>query len=93
MKTLQKALTSAFRPSAPRKPEPHARKRLRAKKLASEHGIELEKFAEGGLNVWPPRTLASPDPFEEDHYAIDWEAALNMVEEYVRLLTNGNAQA
>ncbi len=77
-----------FKVSAPKKPDTQRRQRERAKALAGEHGIEIEKFTEGGgMNVWPPKSLGdSGDPFDGDHYASDWVEALSMIEQYAMLL-------
>ena len=39
------------------------------------------------MNVWPPKGFDDArDPFDGDHFAVDWAAALSMVEEYAGLL-------
>lgn len=87
LRQLEQALGTIFKAPAARKPDTQRRQRERAKALAAEHGIEIEKFSEGGMNVWPPRALDdSRDPFAGDHFADDWADALSMVEQYVALL-------
>lgn len=83
MKTLSRELGALFRPAPPRRGDPHRKARERAKALAARLGVEVERLAGGGMNVWPPRGLAShADPFEGDHYAQDWPDALQRVEAY-----------
>ena len=83
---LDKALGKMFSAPAPKKPDTQRRSREQAKALAAQHGIEIEKFKEGGMNVWAPQSLTANDPFEGDHFADDWTAALEMVKAYVALL-------
>lgn len=83
---LEKALGQIFRAKKKKAPDPHRRHREQAKKLAALHKIEIERI-EGGMNVWPPSTIADDhDPFQGDHFANDWQAALFMVEEYAKRL-------
>lgn len=85
---LEKALRRVFEAPVPKKPDTQRRSREEAKKLAAEHGIEIEKLREGGMNVWPPNALAEgSDPFEGDHYADDWGDALSMVKQYAECCT------
>jgi hypothetical protein len=79
MKTLQQAMRVAFRPP---RTDPHRRAREEGKRLASEHGICLEKLPGGGMNVWPPAHVTH-DPFEGDHYAQDWPEVLEHVRAYL----------
>lgn len=70
--------------------------RRKAKRLALEHGIEIEvesryDFGERSTQiiVWGHPSLSDDealDPFCGDHYADDWRDALERVEEYVRAL-------
>ncbi|MBP8275557.1 MAG: hypothetical protein KAX55_01515 [Propionivibrio sp.] len=81
---LEKALGRVFKAPAPKKPDTQRRGREEAKKLAAEHGIEIEKLREGGMNVWPPKNLPDDlDPFDGDHFAADWTDALSMIKQYV----------
>ena len=67
---LEKDLGKLFNAPAPKKRDTQRRQREEAKKLAAAHGIEIEKFSEGGMNVWPPRALDEAlDPYAGDHYA------------------------
>ena len=80
---LAVALGRVFHAPAIKRPDTQRRQREEAKKLAAAHGIEIEKFPEGGMNVWPPKGLDDAlDPFEGDHYADNWTAALAMVKQY-----------
>lgn len=80
---LEKDLGKLFNAPAPKKRDTQRRQREEAKKLAAAHGIEIEKFSEGGMNVWPPRALDEAlDPYAGDHYADDWAQALAMVKQY-----------
>ena len=84
LRQLEKSLSKLFKVPAPKKSDTQRRPRERAKALATEHGIEIEKFSEGGMNVWPPKMLQeSRDPFGDDHFAGDWNEALSMIEQYV----------
>ena len=66
---------AAKRPN-PQKSDTQRRQREEAKQLAAEHGIEIEKLREGGMNVWPPKGLADClDPFDGDHFADGLHAA------------------
>lgn len=74
--------------------------REKAKALAAEHGIEIEKLTDGGMNVWAPDSLPENlDPFAGDHFANDWSEACSMVEAYAALCVEnagakeGNAPA
>ena len=84
LKQLEQALARVFKSPSPKKSDPQRRQREEAKQLASEHGIEIEKLREGGMNVWPPKALSDClDPFEGDHFAEDWTDVLSMVKQYV----------
>lgn len=80
-------LAAAFKAPPERKSDPFRQSRERAKVLAALHGIELEKAkGGGGMNVWPPKTLADEnDPFDADHYAEDWDDALDRVQRYASI--------
>lgn len=79
---LQKQLSKLFKAAAPRKPDTYRKEREEAKSLAALHSIEIEKFKEGGFNVWPPKNWQGEDPFEGDHYANDWADVAEMVRVY-----------
>lgn len=81
MKRLQKDLARIFKAPIARKPDPCRKAREEAKRLAKEHGIEIERV-DSGFNVWPPRERESDDPWAGDHYCQDWCEALTMVREY-----------
>ncbi len=84
---LEKSLGQIFRAKKKKAPDPHRRHREQAKKLAAQHTIEIERLEGGGMNVWPPSSIADDsDPFQGDHFANDWQDALAMVEEYARLV-------
>lgn len=83
MKALSRALTKTFRAPAERRPDVHRAAREEAKRLAKEHGIEIEPLRDGGMNVWPPKGWKIADPHDGDHFASDWSAALPMVRAYV----------
>jgi hypothetical protein len=56
--------------------------RVKARKLVATLHVELETTrGEAGVNVWPTRNIES-DPFEGDHYAVDWDDALQRVQTY-----------
>lgn len=65
-----------------------SRAKLKAKKLAKEHGIEIEDEQKefDRLAVWPPEPLRDEglDTFDGDHYVYDWTNALERVERYVQ---------
>lgn len=91
LRQLERALARAFKAPNQKKPDTHRKQREEAKKLAAAHGIEIEKFAEGGMNVWPPNSLDDAlDPFAGDHYAEDWTGALLMIRQYVAALPQTN---
>lgn len=86
MRALKKSLNNLFSTPKKRAPDNHRKAREAAKPLIQKLGIELEKFREGGFNVWPPKTLADhDDPFEGDHYANDWDDVLERVQAYEKL--------
>lgn len=90
MNRLERDLGALFNPPPARsaRKDPCRKTRELAKKLAAEHGIKIEKFREGGMNVWPPAGIdAKEDPYDEDHYVSDWDEALPVVEAYVKLLS------
>ncbi len=91
LKQLEKTLGRVFKSPTPKKADTQSRQREEAKQLAAEHGIEIEKLREGGMNVWPPKGLADCiDPFDGDHFAEDWTDALSMVKQYVAALPPAN---
>mgnify|MGYP000007546961 FL=1 len=91
LKQLEQTLGRVFKSHSPKKSDTQRRQREEAKQLASEHGIELEKLREGGMNVWPPKALPDClDPFDGDHFAEDWTDALSMVKQYVAALPPAN---
>lgn len=73
------------------KREEAARRKARA--LAKEHNIDIEteRWWEGRevftrIIVWGPKGVdLDNDPFEGDHYADDWQDALERVEEYIKV--------
>lgn len=86
LRQLEKALGRIFKAPTPKKPDTLRRQREEARTLAAAHDIEIEKFREGGMNVWPPKTLDDArDPFDGDHYAADWAEALSMLKQYAAL--------
>lgn len=82
-KTLSSMVSRAFKAPPARKPDVHRKVRESANALAKLHNIEIERI-EGGFNVWPPRGFVGPDPYEGDHFALDWEAVLPMVRAYAK---------
>lgn len=86
MRTLNNALNKMFRAPKHRAPDTYRKEREAAKPLIAKLGIQLEKLPGGGFNVWPPKALGDKeDPFDGDHYAIDWEEVLKIVKEYEQL--------
>ena len=87
LKKLERHLTKIFASSKPKKLDSFRKEREKAKRMAAEHGIEIERLAEGGMNVWPPSQVADTDrdPFTGDHHAEDWQVALSMVQQYAAL--------
>ena len=69
------------------KREEAARRKARA--LAKEHNIDIETYRDSGYTsiiVWGPKGVdLDNDPFEGDHYADDWQDALERVEEYIKV--------
>lgn len=72
-----------------------ARAAAKARRLAKKHNIEIqtERCYEGHVNiiVWGPDFLddvdtEEADPYSGDHYAEDWQDALERVETYVKLI-------
>lgn len=91
---LEKSLSRIFRAPTQKVPDTLRRQREQVKALAAKHDIDVEKFPEGGMNVWPPKGFDdSQDPFAGDHFAIDWADALSMVEQYVALLAASAASS
>ena len=75
-----------FRPPRKRlRADPHRKACERARAPAHKHDIEIERFPDGGMMVWPPVGLED-DPFESDHFANDWHEALNMLKAYAVVL-------
>jgi hypothetical protein len=85
MKTLQRNLTTLFKPAASRKPDPHRKARERAQAVAKDFGIEIECLRDGGFNVWPDKASQEPDPFDGDHYCSDWSEVWGNVATYAKL--------
>ena len=83
MKTLSRMLVQAFKPAPPKSSGARMRAaRLKARELATTLHVELETTrGESGVDVWPTRNIED-DPFEGDHYALDWEDALQRVQTY-----------
>ena len=80
MKSIQATLHTMFHPPRKRlRADPHRKARERTKALAHKHGIEIERFPDGGMMLWPPAGIED-DPFEGDHFANDWHEALSMPE-------------
>ena len=83
MTNLNRMLGRLFTPPPARKPDPHRKDRVEAKRLAAERGIEIEKLRDGGWNVWPPKALHDKDDtFNGDHYCGDWAEVYVMVRHY-----------
>ena len=83
MNHLSQQLNRLFKPAAARKPDPYRTDRVEAKRMALERGLEIEKFKEGGFNVWPPKGMDdAADPFHGDHYCGDWAEVYVMVRTY-----------
>lgn len=73
LRKLSSNLAKRFRTPAVRKPDTFRKQREQAKQLAAARCIEVEKIEGGGMNVCPPKGLASADdPYGGDHYADDW---------------------
>lgn len=83
MKSLRRSLGALFTPRAVRRGDPHRKAREKSTRLALQLGVEVERFREGGFNVWPPKGLADEnDPFAGDHYATDWTEVLEHMQGY-----------
>ena len=84
MTNLNRMLGRLFTPPPARKPDPHRKDRVEAKRLATEIGVEIEKLRGGGWNVWPPKALMDQpgDPFGGDHYCGDWAEVYVAVQTY-----------
>lgn len=67
-KNLGTRLGKLFHAPALRNKDPQRKAREQAKKLATTHGIEIERMREGGFNVWPPEDFKGNDVHEGDHY-------------------------
>lgn len=91
LRTLERALGKLFKGPAPKQQDKQRKPREEAKRLAAEHGIEIEKLPGGGMNVWAPARIAADDPFEGDHYANDWQEALVTVQTYADKLQAASA--
>lgn len=71
-----------------------AKARRAAQALAKQHNIEVEVerwWEDGGVYtriiVWGPKGVdLTKDPYEGDHYADDWQDALERVQTYVKVL-------
>lgn len=81
-------LARAFGPQPARLPNLHRRARVEAQALARQHGIEIERL-DSGMNVWPPKAFALPDPWDGDHFCEDWCQACRMVRAYAEGLAKG----
>lgn len=79
---LENTLSAIFKAPKPKAKDTQRKFREKAKSLAVEHKIEIERDREGGMWVHCPDGV-DPDPFEGDHYCCDWKEALGMVEQYV----------
>lgn len=78
-------------PSKPKRDTLQDSARAKAKRLATQHGIEIEVDRWDGYSrivVWGFDGVLDSgfDPFEGDHYAEDWSDALERVEAYVEVL-------
>ena len=79
----------------PKAKDTEATIRRKAKRLADEHGIDIETYRSydfgeynSSIIVWGQRDICDDearDPFFGDHYADDWADALERVQEYVKL--------
>lgn len=68
----------------PRRPDPEAKVRRLARKLAKEAGVEIEK-EDHGWYVYPPdETQPEDDPYDGDHYCESWDQILEMVKAYAK---------
>ena len=85
--SLQKVVAEV-RP--PRPPDTERKPRQEAKRLAAEHGIQLDlNDPPDTIYVNPPdelERLGLEDPREDGHYCYDWIEALEVVKEYVEFL-------
>jgi hypothetical protein len=79
-------------PKRPREIAGEATARRKAKALAVEHGIEIERDG-SSLVVWPPASVSEEDdPHEGDHYVDYWTEALAMCVEYAAIIKAKAAQ-
>lgn len=86
LRRLEKQLADIFRAPRVRPKDVYRKAREESKRLAVLHGLEIEQFREGGMNVYPASTLDEhADPYAGDHYAGDWDEALGMARTYARL--------
>ena len=79
----------------PKAKDTEATIRRKAKRLADEHGIDIETYRSydfgeynSSIIVWGQRDICDVeglDPFWGDHYADDWADALERVQEYAKL--------
>lgn len=93
MNIINKTLGKAFKVPLCRQADLYRKSRPDAKKLAVEHGIEIE-LLRPGFNVWPPRTLADDaDEFGGDHYVHDWNEVYERVKTYVAATAPVSEQA
>jgi hypothetical protein len=88
LRQLEKTLGKMFKAPAKKKSDLYRRQREEAKRLAAIHNIEIERMGEGGMNVWAPAAIADTeeDPFYGDHFASNWDEAVEMVKKYAELV-------
>lgn len=84
---LDRTLGEIFAAPKKKRADPYRRARAQAKRLAAECGATIEvlpasEWAGRAYNVWPPAGAA--DPFEGDHYCLDWEEVLDKVRAYAK---------
>jgi len=89
LQQLEMSLGKLFNAPAKKKADLYRRQREEAKRLAALHNIEIEKLVEGGMNVWAPAAIADTeqDPFNGDHFASNWDEAVEMVKKYAELVS------
>lgn len=77
-----------------------AKARREAKRIAEEHGIEIEteRYADGDVRIvvwgpdWPEgHHSEDTDPYAGDHYACGWQDALDMVKTYRQFMLDNPA--
>ena len=94
MKTLQARLGAMFKPTSARMGDPQRKVRELARALAKQLGVEVERLAAGGFNVWPPRGMTDEDdPFAGDQYATDWQEALQHLQAYEKARVTTGSEA